>query len=205
MLVIIHDSNVKESRDFVDAYGNGYDIIDWFNPEHAHRVYAYNLAGNPSVSAFPSVVDTQLKRIARAPANMDEAMQDIRGYGNMYDALNTVTALIDTNSDYLIANKFTYNDLRFELSENFMINLLGMYLAKDALTYTDGGVKIKGFGLFDVVQYLVINSAAELETFYLAGTMYVYGIIQSGWTLKDSLSTMTLEELRSFTDTRVSA
>jgi len=64
-MIILHNKHSKESRAFVDKYGAGNTIIDWYGDMEARK--AYYAAGNPHPSAFPSIVDESTKIMVRKP------------------------------------------------------------------------------------------------------------------------------------------
>ena len=76
MPIILHNKYSKESRDFVDKYGEGNTVIDWYDDREAAKEYLK--AGNPHPSAFPSLVDIEVKvivRKAKKPIDLDDAKQ----------------------------------------------------------------------------------------------------------------------------------
>lgn len=74
-MVILHNPNSKQSRDFVAAHGAGYQVINWYSAE-ADAV-AYKSREMPYPRAFPSVVDTVQKLIVDTPKTMTEALAAI--------------------------------------------------------------------------------------------------------------------------------
>ncbi len=74
-IVILHNPNSKPSRDFVTAYGAGYQVINWYSTE-ADAVM-YKSREMPYPRAFPSVVDTVQKLLVDTPATMVEALAAI--------------------------------------------------------------------------------------------------------------------------------
>lgn len=198
-MIILHDSRVAESRRFVESYGEGHTVIDWGNPEDTAKVQAYCLTGIP-VSAFPSVYDPEKGKLSRVPMSMDVAIDEINGFGNQDAALNTVKQRIDAKTEEIIKTRFIHNNIHFQLTQEFQLNLLGLVQVKDVLVYAD--VKIKGKSAAGDTVYYSPADASELTAFYAAGLAHIQGAYQSGWILKDSLVSMTIDELKRFEDLR---
>ena len=53
-MIILHSTHSAESRAFVEAYGEGNFVLDWYGDNSAYNQYM--LSGNPSPSGFPFVV-----------------------------------------------------------------------------------------------------------------------------------------------------
>lgn len=200
MIIILHNSAIENSRNFV-TLNPGFKVLDWSNPNDATEIDGYHLGGNPSISSFPSVVDTDKKILSREPENMEEAIYEINGYGNITIALQTVKDLLDKNTDSIINNKFFYNDIQFKLTQEFQLNLIALYMNKDFYSY-NGDVKIKGYTVFDAILYLIPTSKNEFISFYNTGMLFIQNTLKKGWEMKDALNDLTLEELRNYVDER---
>ena len=75
IIVILHNSNSKLSRNFVAAHGGSYQVIDWYST--GADAVAYKSREMPYPRAFPSVVDTVQKSIVDTPKMMDAALATI--------------------------------------------------------------------------------------------------------------------------------
>ncbi len=72
---ILHNPHDKVSKKFVNDYGMDHIIVNWY--EDGIAVAAYLAEGNPTPSAFPSVVDPDTKLTARIPMTMELAIKDL--------------------------------------------------------------------------------------------------------------------------------
>jgi hypothetical protein len=71
---ILHNSMSKSSRDFVNIYGHGNVIIDWYSATQQREEYLS--MGYPSANNFPAVVDPDTKQISINPSTLDSAIQE---------------------------------------------------------------------------------------------------------------------------------
>lgn len=72
-MIILHNPQDKDSRDFVAANGEGHTVIDWYSEQRATYT-------GPMPSAFPSVVDMNATGgpvIIRMPADIADAETQI--------------------------------------------------------------------------------------------------------------------------------
>lgn len=76
-MIILHNVHDQTSRQFVSSYGEGCTVIDWYGDPGA--VSQYLAAGNPSPSAFPSIVDEATKTIIRKPDTPDDLTAALEG------------------------------------------------------------------------------------------------------------------------------
>jgi hypothetical protein len=77
-VVILHNPHSKASREFVAAYGAGYQVVDWYSTDA--QTVAYKSKSLPSPRAFPSVVDTEQKLIVDIPGTMQECLDYFDSY-----------------------------------------------------------------------------------------------------------------------------
>lgn len=69
-MIILHSSLDGFSRKFVEAHGEGMEIVNWYEDEAGRA--AYLAQGYPSPSAFPTVVDKVKKKALRRPLDWAE-------------------------------------------------------------------------------------------------------------------------------------
>jgi len=80
MIIVIHNSLEKKSRDFVNSLTQNELVIDWHNNGFRKEVLEYINNDNPEISSFPSVVDTEKKIICVDPTSMQNAIKYINSY-----------------------------------------------------------------------------------------------------------------------------
>lgn len=117
MIIILHDSKAEASRNFVATYGEGYQVIDWGNPDDKSKADAYQISNYPQVSAFPSLVDTESRGIVREPVDLITGLETLKKVGfvtklKISDRLTAigkkadVKAALATNAD--MADRWDY-------------------------------------------------------------------------------------------------
>jgi hypothetical protein len=113
---------------------------------------------------------------------------------------NTIANEIDEKTDELIEYGWTYNSQKVRLKLSDQTNIFQAYTNYSLLTFPfsmkvwsdDDGAPIM----------MVFNSSAELEQFYQEGFVYVHGILNSGFQLKESLKNLSGDSLINFIDNR---
>lgn len=115
----------------------------------------------------------------------------------VYDSwIERVKDNIDLNTDDFIQNSFVWNSIKFCLDIEHQMSYKGAHDIRDELTYP---YKIKGVGS----HYYMLADAAEFHTFLLAAFTHIETQLQTGWTLKDGLSSLTLQQLKDYVDPRL--
>jgi hypothetical protein len=194
MIIILHDARVQASRNFVTNYGEGYEFIDWANPDELPKINAYKFSNLPDIAAFPSVVDTVRKKLCREPDSMENALLEINGLDTWENAYQTRYNEVTSRTEELINAGTTYNGVLFHCDIIAQQNFTALYIKRNTLSYP--------YTVWDGNNSVHIQDAAEMEAFYNAGMSFVESKRIEGKVLRDSLSSMTLQELRDFSDTR---
>lgn len=102
---------------------------------------------------------------------------------------------IDARTDVLIANGFKYGSVIFKLDIEHQMTYKGAYDLRQFITYP---YRLKGIGS----NYIDISNEQEFTQFIISGFSYLQNTIKTGWDLKDSLDSMTYEELLKWCDPR---
>ena len=76
-MIILHSEHSEKSRIFVEAYGEGNSVIDWY--ASSIEQLQYNLSGLPQPSDFPFVVDPVIKKGLVDPESMQWAIDEFAG------------------------------------------------------------------------------------------------------------------------------
>ena len=69
--VILHNPHDADSRAFIEANPTA-QVVSWYSEENLLK--EYQALGLPSPSTFPSVVDTEIKRIIARPSTLQDAI-----------------------------------------------------------------------------------------------------------------------------------
>lgn len=214
MKIIIYDSRSQTGRDFVTDYGEMADMVIDVSKD-SKEMKAYKLAGNPDVSAYPSVVDTDTKIVSRLPETMYDALYEVQGLSYQSQAAETRRNEVNAVTDTLLSLGFYWcppsetqgaairfpMDLEHQEDYKDLINALN----SGDLSYPQ---TVKGVGN----NYKTIEDATDLQSFYSAGLTFKMNTLKKGWAIKDggtfdgitytALKDMTVEELRTFIDPR---
>ena len=197
--MIINNKYDVVSQAFVDA-NPGYRVVDWYDSESEDKLVC-DLLNINAISSFPSVADTTTKKITVNPATMAEALTILNGLDEA-SIKETRRDQIDAKTDTLIEAGVTHVidtvSIVFTLSIEDQTNINGMYVNRTSLTYP---VTVKG-KVAGVDTYGQLDNADEVTAFYQACFASVQTKLAAGWTLKDSLNSMTYQQLLDFVDPR---
>lgn len=105
------------------------------------------------------------------------------------DELNDVT-------DNIILNDFVYDDVHFKLDVQHEISYLATFVMSNYIPYP---YTIKGIGS----EYVTLTSQGHFVDFIGNAFGFMEGHINYGWTLKDSLTGLTVEQLKAYEDPRL--
>ena len=108
-------------------------------------------------------------------------------------------AAIDSRTDQLIANGFTYSGVQFSLSANAQMKMVGTHEVKDdpALVYP------LRWNSLDDSDYVDLPDAAALHAFYLTGLGTMRVLVDGGTVLKDAVrAATTIAEVDAVVDNR---
>jgi hypothetical protein len=194
MIIILHDARIEKSREFVKNYGEGYEIIDWSSTDDINKISALKYFGNFTISDFPSVFDTGNSRICRTPDDMESALLQLEGLDTLENALQTRYNEVTARTEELIDAGIEYQNVVFHCDLIAQQNFTVLFMQKNELSYP--------YEIWDGNNSVQIQNADEMSDFCLQIMAFVESIRHNGKVLRDSLASMTLEELRSFSDSR---
>lgn len=191
MYYIVHNKHSKASRDFVEEFGVGNMVVDYYEPSDPLTIMFHSTG--ISISDFPSVVDVQRKLVSTCPASYEAACTEIEGL-NLVTIKRTRANQINVRTKDLLYTGIVFDSKRLSLliENQSTINLL--FSQKDSLTYP---VQIKGFD-----EYIDLANSSELASLFNQASLFVIDTLNNGYTLKQSLDGMTHEQLLSFVDVR---
>jgi hypothetical protein len=142
---------------------------------------------------------------------VDKTPEEIAAYdlAELHDLKFKLFDDIDNKTGELIVYRWVYNDNPVRLTQEDQHNYEGEYnLIKDYLA--DGTPELAIFPtVFKVWTnedgspvFLPFTTFAEMRSFICAGKMYIKSCLTVGWTLKNTLNSMTIDELRAWVDPR---
>jgi hypothetical protein len=191
MYYIIHNPHDKESRQFIEQYGAGNQIINFYEEQNPQTIMFKSL--NIGISDFPSVVDINRKLVSTRPSTFENACLEIEGLGTSM-ALRTRKDQVNHKTRMLIQNGITFSGVEISLRLENQSTLNSLYLQRANLTYP---LQIKGF-----TDLITLQNQAELESLHNQATEAVLNILNSGYIVKQELEEMSYQELLSFVDLR---
>jgi hypothetical protein len=194
MIIILNDARIEKSREFVKNYGEGYEIIDWSSADDINKISALKYFGNFTISDFPSVFDTGNGRICRTPDDMESAILELEGLDTLESALQTRYNEVTAKTEELITAGIEYQNVVFHCDLIAQQNFTVLFMQKNELSYP--------YEIWDGNNSVQIQDADEMSDFCLQVMAFVEASRQNGKVLRDSLASMTLEELRNFSDSR---
>lgn len=201
----LDNPNVSFPEEPPDEIINAYDVYRVYYhpyPEYDKRTH------NVTIAQAPTLVDGVWTMYHSL---IEKTTEEIQEYDtNELNALRTkLLTDIDSKTNHLITYGFVHFGSKIRMTLEDQHNYEGEYsMIKDFI-----GLGLPEASIFPITfkvwtnsdgspAFFVMNNLAEMRHLISAGKMYIKDCLTAGWYLKNSLTTLTLNELKVWVDPR---
>lgn len=194
-MIILHNKESKESREFVELYASQCQVIDWYND--IQLVSIYTISGNPSPNTFPSIFDLSSKKLITKPSSLQDAINKIQSLDEPHILARRIKETNQITKSIILEG---FESEKAMVIYNFPLSLsdqAGFTAKVNAFTTSDfPRTENESIPPYD------FNNITEYKTVYREGMAHIETTRAAGKVIKNDLLSLTYQQLLDFIDPR---